>query len=45
VSDALHEFQANAVYQATGRSVLLFALQTRGATQRVFDNLEKELTE
>ena len=45
VRDELGELQANDVYQVTGRSVLLFALQTRGATQRVFDKLEKELTE
>jgi len=45
VRDELGEMQANDIYQVTGRSVLLFALQTRGATQRVFDKLEKVLTE
>ena len=45
VRDELGELSANDVYQVTGRSVLLFALQTRGATQRVYDKLEKELTE
>ena len=45
VRDALPEFKADDIYLATGRSVLLFALQTRGATQRVFDRLEKEMTE
>ena len=45
VRDELGELKANDIYQVTGRSVLLFALQTRGATQRVLDRLEKELTE
>ncbi len=45
VRTELPEFSANEAYQVTGRSVLLFALQTQGATQRVFDKLEKELTE
>ena len=45
VRDELGELAANDVYLVTGRSVLLFALQTGGATQRVFDKLEKELTE
>ena len=44
VRDKLGELSANDVYQVTGRSVLLFALQTRGATQRLYDRLEKELT-
>jgi glycogen operon protein len=44
VRDELGELKAGDVYQVTGRSVLLFALQTRGATQRVFDKLEKALT-
>ena len=44
VRDELGELKANDVYQVTGRSVLLFALQTRGPTQRVFDKLEKTLT-
>ncbi len=43
--EELPDFFANDVYQVTGRSVLLFALHTRGATQRVFDKLEKKLTE
>ncbi|MEO8937977.1 MAG: glycogen debranching protein GlgX [Burkholderiaceae bacterium] len=45
VRDELGELSANDVYQVTGRSVLLFALQTRGATQRLYDKLEKELIE
>ncbi len=45
VREELPEFAANDIYQVTARSVLLFALQTRGATQRVFDKLEKELIE
>jgi isoamylase len=45
VRDELGELAANDLYLVTGRSVLLFVLQTKGATQRVFDKLEKELTE
>ena len=45
VRDALGELSAHDVYQVTARSVLLFALQTRGETQQVFDELEKELIE
>jgi isoamylase len=45
VRGELVELAANDIYQVTGRSILLFALQTHGATQRVFDKLEKELTE
>ncbi|MGI9024556.1 MAG: glycogen debranching protein GlgX [Burkholderiaceae bacterium] len=45
VREELPEFAANDIYQVKGRSVLLFALQTRGATQSVFDKLEKELIE
>ena len=44
VRETLPEYKADDIYLATGRSVLLFALQTRGATQRVFDRLEKEMT-
>jgi glycogen operon protein len=44
VRDELGELKAGEVYQTTGRSVLLLALQTQGATQRVFDRLEKTLT-
>jgi glycogen operon protein len=33
------------VYQVTGRSLLLFALQARGATKRVFERLEEALTD
>ena len=40
----LGALKAGDVYQVTGRSMLLFALQTRGATQRVLDKLEQELT-
>jgi glycogen operon protein len=45
VRDELGELRADDLYEVTGRSVLLFALQTRGATQRVFDKLEKVLIE
>jgi isoamylase len=44
VRDELPEFEAGAVYQVTGRSLLLFALHARGATQRVFQRLEEDLT-
>ncbi|SDC52784.1 glycogen debranching protein GlgX [Paraburkholderia lycopersici] len=44
VRDELPEFEAGDVYQVTGRSLLLFALHARGATQRVFDRLEENLT-
>ncbi len=45
VRDQLGELEANDHYLVTGRSVLLFVLQTRGATQRVIERLEKRLTE
>jgi glycogen operon protein len=44
VRDELGDLVAGDTYLVTGRSVLLFALQTKGATQRVFDKLEKQLT-
>jgi glycogen operon protein len=44
VRDQLCDLEANETYLATARSVSLFALQTKGATQRVFDRLEKRLT-
>ncbi|PXW23032.1 glycogen debranching protein GlgX [Paraburkholderia caballeronis] len=44
VRDELPEFEAGDVYQVTGRSLLLFALHARGATQRVFERLEQDLT-
>ena len=44
VRDELPEFEAGDVYQVTGRSLLLFALHVRGATQRVFQRLEENLT-
>ncbi|QGZ66787.1 glycogen debranching protein GlgX [Paraburkholderia acidisoli] len=44
VREELPEFEAGDVYQVTGRSLLLFALHARGATQRVFDRLEENLT-
>ena len=43
VRDELPEFEAGDVYQVTGRSMLVFALHTRGATQRVFERLGEEL--
>ena len=45
VRDTLVELAAGDVYQVSGRSTLLFALQTSGATQRVIDELGHELTE
>ncbi len=44
VRDELPEFDAGNVYQVTGRSLLLFALHARGATQRIFDRLGETLT-
>jgi len=44
VRKALDQFEAGDVYRVTGRSVLLLALQTQGATQRVIEQLEKLLT-
>ncbi|WP_322102437.1 glycogen debranching protein GlgX [Paraburkholderia sp. J41] len=44
VRDELPEFEAGDVYQVTGRSLLVFALHARGATQRVLDRLEEDLT-
>ncbi|WP_395063312.1 glycogen debranching protein GlgX [Paraburkholderia silvatlantica] len=44
VRDELPEFEAGDIYQVTGRSLLLFALHARGATQRVFDRLQEDLT-
>jgi glycogen operon protein len=43
IRDELCELAANDVYPVAGRSVLLFALQTKGATQRVLDKLQNEL--
>jgi glycogen operon protein len=42
--DELPEFTTGDVYQVTGRSMLLFALRTKGATARVFRNLAELLT-
>lgn len=44
VRDELPAFEAGDIYQVTGRSLLLFALHARGATQRVFERLEENLT-
>ncbi|MFA4913830.1 MAG: glycogen debranching protein GlgX [Burkholderiaceae bacterium] len=41
----LPDFEAGDVYQITGRSLLLFALHARGATQKIFDKLEEHLTD
>ena len=44
VRDELPDFESGDVYQVTGRSLLLFALHARGATQRIFDRLGETLT-
>jgi glycogen operon protein len=41
----LPDFESGDVYQVTGRSLLLFALHAKGQTGRIFQRLEKELTE
>ena len=43
--DELPKFSSGDVYQVTGRSLLLLALEARGETQEVFDKLEAELTD
>ncbi|SAK63215.1 glycogen debranching protein GlgX [Caballeronia catudaia] len=45
IREELPEFGADDVYQVTGRSLLLFALQPRGATRRIFKRLEEALTD
>lgn len=45
VRDSLPTFESGDVYQVTGRSLLLFSLEARGATRRVFQKLEETLTE
>jgi isoamylase len=45
VRETLPDFDAGEIYQVTGRSLLLFALHTRGETQRIFDRLEAKLTD
>ncbi|SAL79750.1 glycogen debranching protein GlgX [Caballeronia arvi] len=45
IREELPEFGADDVYQVTGRSLLLFALQPRGATKRIFKRLEEALTD
>jgi isoamylase len=45
VRDELPVFEAGDVYQVTGRSLLLFALHARGATERVFARLANDLTD
>ena len=45
VREELPEFDAGNTYQVTGRSMLLFALHTRGETARIFRRLEGALTE
>ena len=44
VRDELPVFQSGDVYQVTAHSLLLFSLAAKGATARVFDELEKALT-
>ena len=45
IRSELPDFESGDIYQVTGRSLLLFALHARGATQRIFDRLEAHLTE
>jgi isoamylase len=45
VREELPVFGSGDVYQVTGRSLLLFALQPRGATKRIFKRLEEALTD
>ena len=44
VRSEVPEFRAGDVYQVTGRSMLLFALEAQGETGRVLRRLERELT-
>ncbi|MFK4441487.1 isoamylase [Caballeronia udeis] len=45
IREELEDFDSGAVYQVTGRSLLLFALHARGATKRIFQRLEEALTD
>lgn len=45
VRDELEQFDSGAVYQVTGRSVLLLALHAGGATGRIYERLEDKLTD
>jgi glycogen operon protein len=45
VRTELPSFESGDVYQVTGRSVLLFTLQTKGQTGRVLENLEEAMTD
>jgi isoamylase len=43
VQEEILDFDSDATYQVTGRSMLLFALHARGETQRLFDKLKSQL--
>ncbi len=45
VRDEVPEFNAGDIYQVTGRSLLLFALEAKGETARVIDRLERQMTD
>jgi len=45
VRPALDDFKSGDKYIVTSRSLLLFALEARGATKRVLSRLERELTD
>ncbi|ARP80593.1 glycogen debranching enzyme GlgX [Bordetella genomosp. 8] len=45
VRTELPSFGSGDVYQVTGRSLLLFTLQTKGQTGRVLENLEEKLVD
>ncbi len=44
VREEILDFESGDIYQVTGRSLLLFALHARGATQQLFDKLKSQLT-
>jgi glycogen operon protein len=43
VQEEIHDYESNDVYVVTGRSLLLFALHAKGATQAVFERLYPKL--
>ncbi|CAH2794305.1 MAG: Limit dextrin alpha-1,6-maltotetraose-hydrolase (EC [Candidatus Burkholderia crenata] len=45
IREELEDFDSGAVYQVTGRSLLLFALHARGGTKPIFQRLEESLTD
>lgn len=45
VRDEIPSFSSHDVYQVTGHSLLVFALQAKGETAKIFDRVEKTLLE